>query len=423
MPTEVSAVERAMSGYEQEVHKVAAKTEAQVQPTYAEMKAIADKVFAMPYDEAVEGVLPFYPYDGMDKFEDKPAEMGGPKEHSASMPRRERPATIANSALDFVNNTPLIRVDRLRAALKLPEKIELLTKCEMYNAGGSVKDRIAMRMIEEAEASGQIKPGDVLIEPTSGNTGCGLCMAAAIKGYKVIITMPLKMSGEKLNMMKGLGAEIYRTPTEAGWRDTNSHIALAIRLQKAIPCAHVLDQYKNMGNPMAHYDWTGDEIVEQCGGKLDYMVVSAGTGGTITGIAKKLKEKIPGVQIIGVDPQGSILAVPDNLNDEDRLKAYAVEGIGYDFIPSVLDRSVADKWVKTKDAESFKMARTIIKREGIMCGGSCGSAMVGAVKAIEQLGITEGRVCVLLADSTRNYMSKFLDDAWMEKSGFPLDTF
>lgn len=426
MPTNADVIieaKRAMpEGEESKTRNVKAKTA--VQPTHAEMKAIADKVAATPYDEAVEGILPFYPYDGLDNFEAKPVQLGGPKEHSAHMPRRERPTnTIASSALEFVNNTPLIRVDRLRDALKLPEKIELLTKCEMYNAGGSVKDRIAMRMIEEAEASGQIKPGDVLIEPTSGNTGCGLCMAAAIKGYKVIITMPLKMSGEKLNMMKGLGAEIYRTPTEAGWRDTNSHIALAIRLQKAIPCAHVLDQYKNMGNPMAHYDWTGAEIVDQCGGKLDYMVISAGTGGTITGIAKKLKEKIPGVKVIGVDPQGSILALPDSLNDEDRLKAYAVEGIGYDFIPSVLDRSVADVWVKTKDTESFKMARTIIKREGIMCGGSCGSAMAGAVKAIEQLGITEGRVCVLLADSTRNYMSKFLDDAWMEKNGFPLDTF
>ena len=178
-------------------------------------------------------------------------------------------------------------------------------------------------------------------------------------------------------------------------------------------------RYKNPGNPLAHYEGTGQEIVDQCFGKLEYMVLSAGTGGTLTGISRKLKEAIPTVKIVGVDPQGSILAVPDSLNDEARLKAYHVEGIGYDFIPTVLDQQkAADVWIKTKDEESFKMARTIIRREGIMCGGSCGSVMVGAVKAIKELGITEGRVCVLFPDSTRNYMSKFLDDIWMEDQGF-----
>jgi len=386
-----------------------------------EIKAIADRVAKTPYNESEEGPIAFPDYNGASiwkgGFGDLP--------HKVGLPRKERPAmdTIADSALDFVGNTPMIRLSRMHKALDMPEGVEVLGKAEYYSAGGSVKDRIGLRMIEDAERSGQLKPGDVLIEPTSGNTGVGLCMAGAIKGYKVIITMPMKMSGEKLNMMKAFGADIYRTPTEAGWRDTDSHIALALRLQKAIPNSHILDQYKNPNNPLAHYDNTAEEILQQCGGSLDYCVLSAGTGGTLTGIARKLKEKVPHVKIVGVDPQGSILAVPDSLNDEDRLKSYQVEGIGYDFIPTVLDRDMVDHWVKSKDAESFKMARTLIKREGMMIGGSCGSAMVGVAKAIEQLGITKGRIVVLFPDHTRNYMSKFLDDDWMASKGFPLETF
>lgn len=390
--------------------------------SFEEIKAIADRVSKTPYNADVEGPIEFPVYEGAGIW----GEGFGSLPHQVGLKRKERPTMkIADSALDFVGNTPMIKLDRLRSALKLPETIELLGKTEYYSAGGSVKDRIGLRMIEDAERTGQLKKGDVLIEPTSGNTGVGLCMAAAIKGYKVIITMPMKMSGEKLNMMKGLGAEIYRTPTEAGWRDPDSHIALALRLQKAIPNSHILDQYQNPNNPLAHYDFTAEEIIEQCEGKLDYMVLSAGTGGTLTGCARKLKEKIPNVKIIAVDPQGSILALPDSLNDEDRLKAYQVEGIGYDFIPTVLDRSekLIDLWVKTKDPESFKMARSLIRREGIMIGGSCGSAMAGAMQAIEQLGITSGRMVVMFPDSTRNYMSKFLDDAWMTQKGFPLDTY
>jgi len=392
--------------------------------SHEQMKAIADRIAKTPYSEAEEGPIEFPNYDGAGAWKGSATNFGD-LPHKVGLPRIERPTkTLANSALDFVGNTPAIKLDRLKAALGLPEGVELVGKAEYYSAGGSVKDRIALRMIEDAERTGQLQPGDVVIEPTSGNTGVGLCMAAAIKGYKVIITMPMKMSGEKLNMMKCLGAEIYRTPTEAGWRDTDSHIALALRLKKAIgPRAHILDQYQNPNNPLAHYDNTAEEIIEQCGGKIDYMVLTTGTGGTLTGIARKIKEKIPTCQIVGVDPQGSILALPDTLNDEDRLKAYQVEGIGYDFIPTVLDREVVDHWVKTKDAESFKMARSIIKREGMMIGGSCGSCVAGAVKAVEQLSIKKGRVVCMLPDATRNYMSKFLDDAWMTQKGFSCDTF
>jgi len=393
-----------------------------------EVKAIADGVANVPYDESVEGPIPFTDYNGLGKCTYTALAMSktateGTCPHMLNMAPPPRPTGVAETALDFVGNTPLIKLDRLAKALELPAGVELMCKAECYSAGGSVKDRIALRMIEQAEKEGRIKPGDVLIEPTSGNTGIGLCMAGAIKGYKVIITMPLKMSGEKLNMMKALGALIYRTPTEAGWRDTNSHIALALRMQQKIPNAHVLDQYQNTGNPMAHYEGTGQEIVNQTGGKLDYMVATAGTGGTLTGLSRKLKEEIPDIKMVGVDPKGSILALPETLNDEGKGVGYQVEGIGYDFIPNVLDRESADHWVKTEDAESFKCARSIIRHEGIMVGGSAGSCMAGALKAIKELGIKQGRVCVLFSDSTRNYMSKFLDDAWMEEKGFPTDVY
>merc|ERR1711879_402623 len=272
--------------------------------------------------------------------------------------------------------TPMVRMSRLKEHLGV--ECELLAKCEFFNAGGSVKDRIAQRMVEEAEKSGRIKPGDVLIEPTSGNTGIGLCLTAALKGYKMIICLPQKMSGEKVNTMKCLGAEILRTPTEAAWDAEDSHIFLSARLAKELN-GHVLDQYINPGNPLAHYDGTGQEIIEQTGGKLDYMIMSAGTGGTTSGIAKALKEKIPNVKIVAVDPHGSILAVPDSMNDgsqrtgQGRLTAYQVEGIGYDFIPTVLDRSVADHWVKTDDDEAFAAMRAIIRHEGLLIGSSCGS--------------------------------------------------
>merc|ERR1719450_810765 len=240
----------------------------------------------------------------------------------------------------------------------------------------------------------------------------------------MIIAFPQKMSGEKVNTMKCLGAEILRTPTEAAWDAKDSHLFLSQCLAKELN-GHVLDQYLNPGNPLAHYDGTAEEIIEQCDGKLDYMIMSAGTGGTVSGIAKKLKEKIPDVKIVPVDPFGSILAQPDNVNDgstrtgQKRLSAYQVEGIGYDFIPTVLDRGVVDHWVKTDDDESFAMARAIIRHEGLLVGGSCGATMAGAYRFMKEHKIGKGkRVAVLFSDSCRNYMSKFMDDAWMVEKGF-----
>merc|ERR1719162_278011 len=306
----------------------------------------------MPYDSAKEGKISAPAYDGWDgKLQEDFVKLSASKK-AGGRPYKQ----ICDSALDLVGFTPMVRLSRLSKFYDV--ECDFVAKVEFFNAGGSVKDRIAKRMVEEAEKSGRIKPGDILIEATSGNTGVGLSMVSALKGYKMIICLPQKMSGEKVNTMKQLGAEILRTPTEAAWNALDSHIFLSARLAKDLG-GHVLDQYKHPGNPLAHYDGTAEEIVEQTGGKLDYMILSAGTGGTLSGVAKKLKQLIPGVQIVGVDPHGSILAIPDTMNDgskrtgQGRLEGYHVEGIGYDFIPTVLDREVVDHWVKTDDDEAF----------------------------------------------------------------------
>ncbi|GAM22449.1 hypothetical protein SAMD00019534_056240, partial [Acytostelium subglobosum LB1] len=338
----------------------------------------------------------------------------GTKEKSphSTLDTMTKPKILPN-ILEQIGNTPMVRINNISKTAGL--KCELLAKCEYFNAGGSVKDRIGYRMVVDAEKSGRIKPGDTLIEPTSGNTGIGLALAAAIKGYKMIITLPEKMSQEKVDVLKALGATIIRTPTEAAFDSPESHIGVAKRLNAEIPNSHILDQYSNPSNPLAHYDGTAEEIISQCDGKLDMVVCTAGTGGTISGIARKIKERLPHVKIVGVDPVGSILAQPESLNG--KITSYKIEGIGYDFIPIVLDRSLVDKWYKSEDKPSFIMARRLIKEEGLLCGGSSGSAMVAALEAAAELG--EGQRCVvLLPDSIRNYMSKHLNDDWIMDNGF-----
>ncbi|KAI0167425.1 tryptophan synthase beta subunit-like PLP-dependent enzyme [Pestalotiopsis sp. NC0098] len=321
------------------------------------------------------------------------------------------PATVL-SATELIGNTPLVRLNKIPQSLGI--ECDVYAKVELFNAGGSVKDRIALRMIEEAERSGRIKPGDTLIEPTSGNTGIGLALVGAIKGYKTIITLPEKMSAEKVSVLRALGATIIRTPTQAAWDAPESHIGVARRLVKEIPNAHILDQYSNQDNPNAHEFGTAEEIWHQTGGKLNCVVAGAGTGGTITGLAKGIRKHSKDVKIVAADPQGSILALPEALNEEHKDEPYKVEGIGYDFIPDVLDRELVDKWYKTDDVESFKLARRLIAEEGLLVGGSSGSAMAGMVKAVKDLGLGKGDVVVvILPDSIRSYLSKFADDDWL----------
>ncbi|KAL2752957.1 hypothetical protein ACRALDRAFT_2112661 [Sodiomyces alcalophilus JCM 7366] len=323
-----------------------------------------------------------------------------------------RVAVTAESATDLVGHTPLVRLNKIPQSLGL--ECDVYAKAEFFNAGGSVKDRIALRMVEEAERSGRIKPGDTLIEPTSGNTGIGLALVGAIKGYKTIITLPEKMSAEKVSVLRALGATIIRTPTQAAWDSPESHIGVARRLEKEIPNAHILDQYINPDNPLAHEFGTAEEIWAQTGGKVTAIVAGAGTGGTITGIARGIRKHSANVKIIAADPQGSILALPESLNAEHANESYKVEGIGYDFIPEVLDREIVDKWYKTDDRESFQLARRLIAEEGLLVGGSSGSAMAAAIRAAKDFNLGKGdTLVVLLPDSIRSYLSKFADDDWL----------
>lgn len=314
---------------------------------------------------------------------------------------------IYANVLEIIGKTPVVKINRLAKDLDC----EVYAKCEFLNPGGSVKDRIGYEMIKNAEKTGRIKPGDTLIEPTSGNTGIGLALAGAVLGYKVIITMPEKMSQEKQSILERLGATIYRTPTEAAYDAPESHISVAKKLHREIPNSHLLDQYANPDNPDAHYYGTAAEIIEDFGKNLDMVVAGVGTGGTITGIAKRLKEYKPDIQIVGVDPEGSILG------GGNVIKPYLVEGIGYDFFPEVLDNALIDEYIKTRDKESFLMARELIRQEGLLVGGSSGSAMWATLKAAKKLG--KGQKClVILPDSIRNYMSKFALDQWMKEQNF-----
>ncbi len=314
---------------------------------------------------------------------------------------------IYDNILQVVGRTPVVRLNRIGADLP----VALYAKCEFLSPGGSTKDRIAVRMVEGLETSGRLKPGATLIEPTSGNTGTGLAMTAAVKGYPLIITMPEKMSKEKQVVMEALGAKIIRTPTEAAHDDPESLLGVAKRLNEEIEDSVIPDQYGNPDNPDAHYHGTGSEIWEDFGASLDLVVLTAGTGGTITGIARFLKEKNPKIKIVGIDPEGSILG------GRDEVKSYQVEGIGYDFIPDVLDRRLVDHWIYSNDKDSFHWARRLIREEGLLVGGSSGAAVWGLLEALKLYPETK-KALTLLPDSIRNYLTKFVNNEWMRQHGY-----
>ncbi|XP_030753395.1 cystathionine beta-synthase-like [Sitophilus oryzae] len=325
-----------------------------------------------------------------------------------------RTSKILPDILKTIGNTPLVKLN------KIPQhegiKANVYVKCEYFNPGGSVKDRIGYRMVKDAEEQGLLKPGCTIIEPSSGNTGIGLALAAAVKGYRCIIVMSEKMSNEKVSTLKALGAEIVRTPVNQDSNSPTGMFGTTHKLHEQIPNSVILDQYSNPGNPLAHYDTTAEEIYDQCDKNVDMLVMGAGTGGTVTGIGRKFKEISPKTILVGADPYGSVLAVPDSLNKTD-IDFYEVEGIGYDFIPTVLDRAVVDRWVKTSDKESLLMARRLIQEEGLLCGSSSGAAVVAGLKAAKAL--KEGQnVVILLPDSIRNYITKFISDQWMEAREF-----
>jgi cystathionine beta-synthase len=290
----------------------------------------------------------------------------------------------------------------------------LLAKMEMLNPGGSVKDRIGLPMIEAAEREGLLKPGGTIIEPTSGNTGHGLAIAAALKGYRCIFVMADKQSVEKQSLLRAYGSEVVLCPTNVPPESPESYYSVAARLARDIPGAFKPDQYWNMENPVAHERTTGPELWDQTEGRITHFVASVGTGGTISGVGHVLKERNPEIQVIGADPEGSVLS-------GDTARPYLTEGVGEDFFPGTYDASVIDRWVRVSDRDAFAMARRLTRDEGILSGGSCGTAMVAAREVVRDLAATNGGpqalVVVLLPDSGRNYLSKLYNDEWMRVNG------
>jgi cystathionine beta-synthase len=315
---------------------------------------------------------------------------------------------VLETFLDAVGRTPLVRLHRVASGIKPT----VLAKLEMLNPGGSVKDRIGLRMIEAAERAGQLHPGGTIVEPTSGNTGHGLAIAAAIKGYRCIFVMPDKMSQEKVALLRAYGAEVVITPTAVAPESPESYYRVADRLTEEIPGAFQPNQYFNQENPAAHYETTGPEIWEQTDGKVDVLVAGVGTGGTITGIGRYLKERNPQVIVVGADPEGSVFSAPD----EDP-KPYLVEGIGEDFWPETFDPTVVDRYVRVSDRESLLLARRITREEGILVGGSSGTALHAALEVGKELDETK-TIVVILPDTGRNYLSKLYSETWMLQYGF-----
>jgi cystathionine beta-synthase len=311
-----------------------------------------------------------------------------------------------DTILEAIGNTPLVRLNRIAAGLKP----KIYVKVEMVNPGGSVKDRIAVAMLDAAEREGKLQPGATIVEATSGNTGVGLAMVAAVRGYRCIFIMPDKMSAEKIALLKAYGAEVVLTPASADSNSPEGYAGVARRLLNEIPGAFQPDQFSNLNNPKFHYLTTGPEIWGQTEGKITCFAAGIGTGGTISGVGKFLKEKSPNIRIVAADPAGSVLS-------GDHLKPWAVEGIGEDYVPSTLNAQVVDEWIRITDQESFMTARAMARLEGILVGGSCGTCIAAALKFARRLG-PDDVVVALAPDTGRNYLSKIYSDEWMIEKGY-----
>jgi cystathionine beta-synthase len=309
------------------------------------------------------------------------------------------------NVLEVIGETPLIELSRISKGVRP----RIFVKAEFFNPGGSIKDRIGVRMLDEAERSGKIKRGGTIIEPTSGNTGVGLAQAAALRGYRCIFVMPDKMSQEKVRLLKAYGAEVVICPTNVPKESPESYYSVADRLEREIPNAFQPNQYYNMENPQTHYDWTGPEIWRQMDGKMHVFVAGMGTGGTISGCAKYFKEQNPDVHIVGVDSEGSLYT--------GEVRPYKVEGIGEDFIPGTINLDIIDEMVVCSDRNAFVTARHLCREEGILAGGSAGAAVYGALQVARRYD-ENTNIVVILPDGGRSYLSKFYSDEYMKENGF-----
>ncbi len=316
---------------------------------------------------------------------------------------------IADSILDTIGGTPLVRLSRIGAGLRP----QLIAKLEVFNPGGSIKDRVAVALIEAAERDGRLRPGGTIVEPTSGNTGTGLAIAARLKGYRVMAVMPDKMSREKIDLLRAYGAEVVLAPTDVPPDSPRSYYRVADRLTEEIPGAFQPNQYANEANPRAHYETTGPELWEQTDGAITHLVVGVGTGGTVTGTVRYLRERRPDLVVVGADPEGSIYS-----GGEAHVHPYLVEGVGEDFWPATFDPTTVDRWITVSDRDAFLTTRRLAHAEGILAGGSGGLALHAAITVAAESDDPAAMVVVILPDGGRSYLSKVFSDAWMRQYGF-----